>query len=133
MQFLELTAEKAPFLSRGEVLKCKYNALALITMNSIVSIFLAIEFAIRWSHPTVRPIFIEMDHSHPETILTAAFIVLLTPLSFFSAWRLGRRLVLDLTYRKAIFWIVQSATASMLFTANMVLFFVFMMETGSHY
>ncbi len=134
MELQELATQKTPFLDRAEVLKCKYNALGFIIVNSIFSIFLAIKFAIRRSHPTVRPIFIDVGYSHAEIVFAAALIVMLPMVSFFGASTRSRRLtLLDPTYRKVMFWIIQSAMANMLFTANVVLFSVFMMETGSHY
>jgi len=127
MEYQELTAEKAPFLDRGEVLKCKYNALAIIIVNSIFSIFLATRFAILWSQPAVvRKEIIGPDHFHVEVILFVVLIVLLTPVSYFSAWRLSRRLTSDPASRKSIMWSIQLAMHSVVSLVNILLLSVLM-------
>jgi hypothetical protein len=129
MEFQELADEKAPLLSRFEVLRSKYTALAFNVINCLVSIFLVTRFAIRWSHAAVRPAIISQVPSPKEIAFLLVFIILPTPLSLFSAWRLSRRVTLDPRYRRAVLWVVQLAMATFVFWGNMMLYMILMFES----
>jgi hypothetical protein len=116
MEVQELAAEKAPFLDRGEVLKCKYEGLASVIGSSILSIMVAVVVVIGHPlHPTGK---YGLDLS--LRVLTVAYILLINPVSYFTAHRISKRVTKDSASRKSLTWVIHRGTSNVAFMAIML-------------
>lgn len=115
MESLQLGTEQKVSLNSVQVLKCKYDGLAFAILSSIIAILLVALVVIRHPHPTgERGIDLSLE------ALIVACILLINPLSYFTARSISKLVTAEPANRTALTWVIHRGTSYVAFLAIVI-------------